>query len=114
MMDTSKAFDVVSHVSMLSALHQQGIGGTLWRVFDSMYTNVMAVVKWKGTSSKPFPEMQGIRHGGIISNNKYKAGKNLLLSRLDTQCSNTLGSVNVGSTMVADDLILAATNRFDM
>lgn len=72
-MDTSKAFDVVSHKAMLNSLYQHNITGTLWRVYDSMYTNIRSVVQWQGDLSTPFQELQGIRQGGITSTDKYKA-----------------------------------------
>ena len=114
LMDTSKAFDVVPHESMLNSLHQQGVDGTLWRAYNSMYTNVTSMVKWQGETSASFTEGQGIRQGGISSTDKYKAGKNPLLNRLDRQSINTLGHVNVGAVMVADDLVLTANNKYDM
>ena len=46
-LDASKAFDVVNHKGMLNALHQQGITNQLWKLYDSMYTNINSIVKWK-------------------------------------------------------------------
>ena len=63
-MDTSKAFDVVSHKGMLNSLHQQEVRGTLLITYDSMYTNIRSVVKWQDELSSPFSEGQGICHGG--------------------------------------------------
>ena len=114
LMDTSKAFDVVSHNGMLNAIHQQGVQGTLWQLYDSMYTNIRSSVKWKGDLSTSFSEMQGIRQGGKSSAEKYKAGKNRLLNALDTHATNHLGHVPVGAIMVADDLVITARTATQM
>ena len=113
-MDTSKAFDVVDHRGMLNALYQQGINGTLWKLFDSMYTGIQSMVKWKGEISNAFSEQQGIRQGGSSSSDCYKAGKNKLLTQLDAAPSHRIGSINAGAVMVADDLALVANSSHAM
>ena len=55
LLDTSKAFDVVSHKGMLNVLHQQGITGQLCKLQVCMYTNINSVVKWKETTVHPYP-----------------------------------------------------------
>ena len=109
-MDTSKAFDVVDHRGMLNALHQQGVAGILWQLYDSMYTDMNSRVKWKGEASEAFSELQGIRQGGSSSSDCYKAGKNNLLAQLDSAPSMKVGHINAGAIMVADDLALAASS----
>ena len=47
LMDTSKAFNVVSHTGMLNAMYTQGVSGSLWSVFNSMYTNIRSSGKMK-------------------------------------------------------------------
>ena len=39
LMDTSKAFDVVSHTSMLNCLYLQGVQGSLWRIYIREYVH---------------------------------------------------------------------------
>ena len=114
LLDTSKAFDVVDHEGMLNALHQHGISGQMWRLFDSLYSNIQSCVKWNGELSTSFQEKQGIRQGGSSSADIYKAGKNKLLRTLDNVPSNKIGHINTGSLMVADDLALTAHNQYDM
>ena len=114
LMDTSKAFDVVSHNSMLNSLYTQGVQGTLWRAYESMYTDIKSVVKWQGELSGEFHEGQGIRQGGNSSTDKYKAGKNPLLSRLNFQPTNKIGHLSAGAIMVADDLAITAKCPYEM
>ena len=113
-MDTSKAFDVVDHHSMLNALHQQGVNGKMWGLFDSLYDGITSIVQWKGQLSNPFTEHQGIRQGGGTSADLYKSGKNSVLSILDSNTSNQIGHINTGAIMVADDLAITATNSLDL
>ena len=114
LMDTAKAFDVVSHKSMLNALFQQGVTSNLWQIFDSLYTDIASTVKWKGTMSEPFNEQQGIRQGGASSADCYKAGKNPLLHLLDSTPSYRLGQYHCGAIMVADDLALISSTQQEM
>ena len=114
LMDTSKAFDVVRHTSMLNALYQQGITNNLWKLYENMYSGITSVVKWKGEHSRPFAESQGIRQGGNSSADKYKSGKNKLLVCLDNHTANKIGHVHAGAAMVADDLALSSTNKYDL
>ena len=106
LMDTSKAFDVVDHRGMLNALHLQGVQGQLWKLYESLYTNIESTVKWKNETSHPFKEQQGIRQGGSSSADIYKCGKNRLLNDLLSAPCNHIGHIPVGAIMVADDLML--------
>ena len=94
LMDNSKAFDVVNHKGRLNALHEQGIHGNLWKLYDSLNSNITSVVKWRGERSEPFDEKQGIRQGGTPSADKYKSGKNKLLHHLDPAYSNDCGHLH--------------------
>ena len=114
LMDTSKALNVVSHTGMLNSMYTQGVSGSLWSLFNSMYTNIRSSVKWEDTISKPFAELQGIRQGGSSSADNYKAGKNNLLELLHKSSETRMGHLHLGAVMVADDLALMSSNRCDM
>jgi hypothetical protein len=113
-MDSSKAFDVVNHNSMLKALFDQGIKGELWKLYDDMYHGIESTVKWKGQLSRTLTEEQGIRQGGITSPALYKARRNKGLEQLAKHPSISIGSLNLGAIMVADDLVLTATTELVM
>ena len=113
-LDTSKAFDVVDHQSMLQSLHRQGVTGNLWQLYRSMYSDITSTVKWDGELSKVFPERQGIRQGGDSSADCYKSGKNALLAVLDEEPSARIGHIHAGAVMVADDLTIASHTSHDM
>ena len=113
-MDTSKAFDVVSHHSMLNSMNEQGVKGTLWSLYESMYSGIKSVVQWNGELSEPFTEKQGIRQGGCSSADAYKTGKNRLLARLDADTECRLGCIKTGALMVADDLAIISKDEEDL
>ena len=114
LLDTSKAFDVVSHPIMLNALHQQGIHGNLWQLYSNMYSGIKSAVKWNNDTSLPFPELQGIRQGGTSSADSYKAGRNKILNLLDKRPSHKIGQISAGAVMVADDIALCSSNLLDL
>ena len=110
----SKAFDVVNHQSMLNALHSQGIKGNLWRMYESMYTYIKCVVKWKGKLSNHFGKEQEIRQGNSSSSGNFKAGRNLMLNQLDRNPTNRNRHIHTSAIMVADNLTLTATSAEQM
>jgi len=113
-MDTSKAFDVVDHKCLLNSLYMQGVRGKLWKIFESLYSNIRATVKWDGSLSSEFCEKQGIRQGGSSSADLYKAGKNRLLQDLSSLSDSFIGPTPVNAVMVADDLLLLGKNHSDL
>ena len=50
-LDSSKAFDLVDHDVMLNALHDQGITGNTWHLYNNMYSEITARVKCDGELS---------------------------------------------------------------
>ncbi len=114
-MDASKAFDIVCHRGMLNTIANQGINGTLWNLYDSMYSGNSSAIKWKGSVSDTFIEGQGIRQGGLTSTELFKARSNPLLHRLEAHPSTyKIGTISTGAIMVADDLALIARSTQEM
>lgn len=114
-MDATKAFDVVDHDSALVHLYKQGITGSLWSCYNSLYTNIMSHIKWNGQVSAAFKEEQGIRQGGITSTGMFKAKANPCLTKLQNHPSSLhIGHLKVGALMVADDLVLTGTSSEDV
>ena len=112
-MDTSNAFDVV-HQGLLNTIHEQGVSGRLWHLYDNLYQRIQSTVIWKGCQSTSFHEAQGISQGGAISADLYKAGKNKLLEILANTTTCRIGHINAGALMVADDLAIAANSAHDL
>ena len=104
LMDVSKAFDTVDHGSMLVALHNHGIQGSLWGLYADMYEDITSQVKLNGQLSRTITEKQGIRQGAETSTGVYKAKADSLIMRLSNlQDSFRIGSISVGAPTTADD-----------
>ena len=108
-MDASKAFDIVWHNTMLSKLHDRGVGGDLWLLLCNMYDGITTKIKWKGQTSRKIKESQGIRQGGNISADLFKSHGNPLLDRiLHFNLGYHVGTIPVGAATCADDIAVAS------
>ncbi|MCG8033679.1 MAG: endonuclease/exonuclease/phosphatase family protein [Candidatus Thiodiazotropha taylori] len=106
-MDSQKAFDKQDHKLTLCELYAQGVGGSLWTVVCDLYEGLTSRVKWQEELSEPFPVLQGVRQGGVLSPHLYKMYINPLL--LDLEMANLgvfVGTVYTGCPTCADDLLL--------
>ena len=102
------------HQGLLNTIHEQGVSGRLWHLYDNLYQQIQSTVIWKGCQSTSFHEAQGIRQGGTTSADLYKAGKNKLLEILANTTTCRIGHINAGALMVADDLAIAANSAHDL
>jgi hypothetical protein len=113
-LDAKKAFDLVWHTGLLCALHEQGVTGPVWDMYNSMYTDISSCVKWGGQVSSIFHDRQGLRQGGYSSADIFKAKTNLMLNQqehsVDLYC---IGSVVVGAPTCADDTALISSTLTD-
>lgn len=111
-LDTEKAFDVVSHNSVLCKLFYDNVPLEEWLLLQDMYQNLTTKIKWAGDlSSTSFNLTQGVRQGGVLSTTHYKRFNNQLL--LDLENNNRgmmIGSINILHSTCADDLLLASEN----
>ncbi|VDI71276.1 Hypothetical predicted protein [Mytilus galloprovincialis] len=82
LLDTQKAFDKLWHSSLLRKTYQIGIDGDKWLMLKAWYHELVSQVKWNGGLSRPFPEKQGVRQGGVWSPTSYKIFINPLLNLL--------------------------------
>ena len=62
--DTSKAFDVVWHASLLRKLHIAEVKDGDWKIIDEWYKQLTSRVKWNGHFSRAFTEEQRVRQRG--------------------------------------------------
>jgi hypothetical protein len=72
-MDAEKAFDVVDHIHPFCKLYNQGITGSTWLLMKDLYNKTTTQVKCQGQISGHFVNHQGVKQGGILSANFYKA-----------------------------------------
>ena len=97
---------------MLNALHDQGITGDIWHLYNSMYSEITARVKCNGELSRLITERQGIRQGGLTSAEAFKAKSNNFLDSVRNHPdSYRIGSISIGIPTVADDNCLIAPSK---
>ena len=114
-MDSQKAFDKQDHKLTLCELYSQGVDGGLWSVVSDLYEGLTSKVKWQGEYSDPFPVLQGVRQGGVLSPHFYKTYINPLL--LDLEKANLgvfIGTIYVGCPTCADDLLLMSKYPWEL
>ena len=106
-LDSSKAFDVVSHTILLDKLYEAGIHPTLWSIVKDMYTGLTSKVKWIGELSDSFKIQQGVRQGAILSPFFYKTYLNPCLLELEeNRLGLCIGTSYCGCPACADDVAL--------
>ena len=115
LLDASKAFDVVWHPGMLFSLHQHGITGNLWLLYQDMYSGMTSRVKWDNDLSDQFIEGQGVRQGGIPSTELFKSRGNKLLDNLENSgLGYRIGITSVAAPTCADDVIMISGKSIDL
>ncbi|KAK3085377.1 hypothetical protein FSP39_002384 [Pinctada imbricata] len=114
-LDASKAFDVVWHDSMLHKLYHYGLKGTDWLLMKEWYQNMSSQVKWEGSLSTKFMELQGVRQGGVWSPTAYKMFLNPALEIFqNNSLGMRIGSVNIASPTCADDELLLSMDQCEL
>ncbi len=115
LLDVKTAFDVVWHQSLLKKLHRDGVQGDLWLAIKDLYTNAMSRVSWKGEVSEPFPILQGVRQGAVLSSDLYKRFNNPLLESLkNSGWGGHIGTTSLPAPTCADDVALCSNDPLEM
>ena len=108
-LDANKAFDTVWHQGLFVKLHQKGICHRIWHILNSWYSHSSSSVLLNGAASKPFPILQGVRQGAILSPLLYSVYVDELLDLLkESGLGAYVGTCCIAAPMYADDLALVA------
>ena len=100
---------------MLFSLHQHGITGNLWLLYQDMYLGMTSRVKWDNDLSDQFIEGQGVRQGGIPSTELFKSRGNKLLDNLENSgLGYRIGLTSVAAPACADDVIMISGKSIDL
>ncbi len=115
-LDSQKAFDVVSHPSLLRKLFlAQDIDPETWSILADMHRGMSTAVRWKGYVSRQVEIKQGVRQGGVLSPGHYKRYVDGLLHSLQNAALGlSFGELYAGCPTVADDVLLLATAEWDL
>lgn len=110
-LDAKKAFDTVWHQGLFVKLHEKGIDKRIWHILWNWYSNSSSSVVIDSSYSSPFPILQGVRQGAILSPLLYSIFVDELLDDLtSSKLGVMIGSVHCPSPMYADDLALIANS----
>ena len=92
----------------------QGITGSTWLLIKELYNKTTTQVKCQGQISDPFVNHQGVKQGGILSANFYKAYNKGILDTLEnTNIGYKIGTNYIGCPTCADDIMLCAGCEHD-
>jgi hypothetical protein len=107
--DVAKAFDSVSHHSMLSAAKRLGVPSRLLDYVQSLYKGSVTQLKVGGVLGQTIRVGRGVRQGDPLSALLFNYVMDLALSSLDPKLGVRLGQgVSVNHLAFADDVALIA------
>ena len=107
-LDVRKAFDSVSHHSLLKACQRAGVPTPMLSYIDSIYKGACTRLKVNGLLSDPIRVLQGVKQGDPLSSVLFNLTIDWAAEYLDEHIGVTLGQVKVSYLAFADDIVLLA------
>ena len=105
LLDISKAFDSVSHNSLLIAAHRLGIPLPFLNYLHEFYSRSTTCIKVKGSTSEPTSVCRGVKQGDPMSVNLFNAVIDWALSSLDNRLGiNLADGAYINHLAFADDI----------
>ena len=104
--DVKKAFDSVSHKSMILAAHRLGIPPPLLTYLHEFYTSSSTILTVNNKSSSPILTTRGVRQGDPLSGYLFNMIIDWALSDLDPAIGADLAESKLSSLAYADDVVL--------
>ena len=108
LIDASKAFDRVSHSTLLKILREHSVCPTVLRLLYNMYKHSEIQVRWKDNLSIPFALNNGVKQGGVRSPILFTLYINGFLERLKSSGLGChIGRMCAGAFGYAVDIAIA-------
>ena len=107
-LDVAKAFDSVSHESLLAACSRAGIPSPLLAYISSVYSRSTTRLWVNGEKSEPIACRQGVRQGDPLSSMLFNFVVDWALSSLDPAEGASIGKESVTHGAFADDQFIAS------
>ena len=82
MLDASKAFDKINHVTLFKILLEKGLCPVVSKLLLNQYANQRIVTKWGQSTSYTFKATNGIKQGGVLSPILFNVYMDVLLKKL--------------------------------
>ncbi|CAB4020586.1 reverse transcriptase [Paramuricea clavata] len=103
-LDISKAFDLVSHQSILIAAKRMGVPPPLLSYLHKFYLRSQTRLRVGGKKSEPISVKRGVKQGDPMSVHLFNAVIDWALSTLDPDLGIKFNGVNLNHLAFADDI----------
>ena len=112
-LDLAKAFDMVSHSSIIRALCRFGVGQRMAKIVTDLYTNVTTTIRGKQGPTGQIRMARGVKQGCPLSPLLFNMVMDELVDSLGTRHELCLNSERPGFNILAfaDDLALASSTE---
>ena len=107
--DVKKAFDSVSHQSMLVAAARLGVPAPFLGYIRELYSDAVTALRIGPQRSAPISLGRGVRQGDPLSVHLFNAVIDMCLAGLDAGLGCEVGELRVNHGAFADDIALFAT-----
>ncbi|CAM4834268.1 unnamed protein product [Rotaria magnacalcarata] len=115
LLDVSKAFDSVSHDSIIRALKRNGAPTEFIRLIADQYEDVSTTIKYKDISSKQIVILCGVKQGDPLSSILFNLVIDELFEVLGDQYGYAVEGIGKSNARCfADDLALASSSKLGM
>ena len=104
-LDIAKAFDSVSHNTILIAA-RVGVPPPFLNYLRSFYSRSNTVLRVDGRRSSPIDVLQGVKQGDPMSVHLFNAVIDWTLSKLDPELGITINDERLNHLAFADDIVL--------
>ena len=109
MLDASKAFDRVHIGKLFSLLKKRKLPAVTIRLLLDMYTKQRMCTRWNGVMSEPFPTLNGVKQGGVLSPILFCVYIDELLDRVNASGLGChIGHMSYAGVGYADDVSLVS------
>jgi len=112
--DVKKAFDSVSHDSIILAVRRLGVPECFLQYIGSLYANVQTRIRVDGELSDPIMVGRGVRQGDPLSPLLFNAVIDWALDGIGVGLGAKMGKLRIGNLAFADDIVLASGSDLAM